>query len=684
MRKLGILTTSAVVSAGLATALAVTPAVAAPGDTCDALLFLDQDDSEVWFVDDDGTDAFDIGSAFDGHADPTLNEKPTWSPDGDQFAWSAYDGDSQEIHIADSDGGNRQDISDLDLAGDEPTDNHDPAFSAEGDQLAWSGHDGTTHQIFVANTDGTARTTISDVDSGTDPTGNDEPTWSAEGDKIAWVGHDGSTTQIYVSDVDGTNRVAISAVDLSGDEPTANEFPQFSPDGTQIAWMGSDGSTFQIYVANVNGTERYAISDVDLSGDEPFDNAWPRWAPDSDAITWSGDDGATDQIFVASTSLGGVDRTTISDVDSGTDPLSNWDPVFSPSGTRIAWSGMASGIRRLIVADADGTNRTIFTSANSGAEWPEWQPRRASISLSSTTTSDLQLGDTGQTVLTAESDCSVTDVEIDLDVPACWGFPGISTSAGSYDYSTWTIPVLDGSETLTLSGTVSEGPNCDSRARVTNTFPGGSSTSKWIGTKAECDTAPTPFTDLADASYGHAQVACIYNLSITNGVDPTTYGHSQLVSRQQMAAFLARLYRAMGGECDYSDTPFDDIAGLSYGQQDIACIYNINVTKGISATTYGPAMSVSRQQMGVFLARLYQAMGGECNGDWTVLEDVQSLSWGTTHINCIYRLGITKGTSPTTYSPEQLVTRLQMGVFLANLWGVVTEQGLNTADSGAT
>ena len=34
----------------------------------------------------------------------------------------------------------------------------------------------------------------------------------------------------------------------------------------------------------------------------------------------------------------------------------------------------------------------------------------------------------------------------------------------------------------------------------------------------------------------------------------------------------------------------------------------------VNATTYGPAMSVTRQQMGVFLARLYQAMGGECVG----------------------------------------------------------------------
>ena len=629
MRKLGVLTTSALLAAGLATALSASPAAAGPGDTCDAILFWDMDDKQVWLIDDDGSDAFDVGAAYDGHADPTNNQKPVWSPDGSQIAWSGDDGSGQEIH--------------------------------------------------VANTDGTGRIVISDVDSDPDPTNNLEPTWSPDGSQIAWTGSDGATTQIYVADADGTNRIAISDVDLEGDEPTANDFPQFSPDGSMIMWTGNDGSTNQVYVADTDGTERYAISDVDIFGAEPTDNEWARWAPDSDWITWSGNDGGGREIYVASTSTGGAVRTIISDVDSGTDPTDNWDPTFSPSGDRIAWAGVFSGHRRLIVADADGTNRTIFTSANSAAEWPEWQPRTSTVNLSSTTTADLELNDSGQTEITAQSDCSAGGVEIDIEEADCWGGALVNPSTGTWDGNTWTIPMLDGSETITFSGTVQNGPNCDGSADVTNTYPSlGSSSSHDFGVKADCDTTATPFEDLSEATYGQDEVACIYNLEITNGVNATTYGHNQVVTRQQMAAFLARMYRAVGGECDNSATPFTDIADLSYGQDDIACIYNLGVTQGVNATTYGPDMSVTRQQMGVFLARMYIAVGGLCDGSWTVLEDVQYLPWGSTHINCIYNLGITTGTSPTTYSPLNLVTRLQMGVFLARLWNVITDDGFNT------
>ena len=42
-------------------------------------------------------------------------------------------------------------------------------------------------------------------------------------------------------------------------------------------------------------------------------------------------------------------------------------------------------------------------------------------------------------------------------------------------------------------------------------------------------------------------------------------------------------------------------------------------------------------------------------------------------IACIYVLGITTGTSPTTYSPGADVTRAQMASFLARLYKATTE-----------
>ncbi len=56
-----------------------------------------------------------------------------------------------------------------------------------------------------------------------------------------------------------------------------------------------------------------------------------------------------------------------------------------------------------------------------------------------------------------------------------------------------------------------------------------------------CPGSSTPFADIA-TSFARAEIACIYALGVTQGTGPSTYGPGEFVTREQMAAFLARLY----------------------------------------------------------------------------------------------------------------------------------------------
>ena len=58
-----------------------------------------------------------------------------------------------------------------------------------------------------------------------------------------------------------------------------------------------------------------------------------------------------------------------------------------------------------------------------------------------------------------------------------------------------------------------------------------------------CPTDPTPFADVAATSFAFDDVACIYGLEITTGTSGTTYSPADDVTREQMASFLARLWR---------------------------------------------------------------------------------------------------------------------------------------------
>ncbi|MBT5138237.1 MAG: S-layer homology domain-containing protein, partial [Acidimicrobiaceae bacterium] len=102
-------------------------------------------------------------------------------------------------------------------------------------------------------------------------------------------------------------------------------------------------------------------------------------------------------------------------------------------------------------------------------------------------------------------------------------------------------------------------------------------------------------------------VPCIFGLGITTGTSATTYSPADFVTREQMASFLARMYRELTGEeCSGGAHPFTDMSATSFAKDDVPCIFGLGVTTGTSATTYSPADFVTREQMASFLARVWR------------------------------------------------------------------------------
>ena len=191
-----------------------------------------------------------------------------------------------------------------------------------------------------------------------------------------------------------------------------------------------------------------------------------------------------------------------------------------------------------------------------------------------------------------------------------------------------------------------------------------------------CDYSPTPFTDVPVTSFAFNDVACIYNLGITGGTGDTAYSPNWVVTRRQMASFLARLWRSSGGTCDLAPTPFTDLDPQSFAFNDIACIYHLGITGGTTTTTYSPLDEVTREQMAAFLARTWRNLGGTCDLTATPFSDLDPMPFSFDDVACIYHLGITTGTGPNAYSPESDVTREQMASFLARTWRSAAANGL--------
>ncbi len=102
-------------------------------------------------------------------------------------------------------------------------------------------------------------------------------------------------------------------------------------------------------------------------------------------------------------------------------------------------------------------------------------------------------------------------------------------------------------------------------------------------------------------------------LMITTGTSDTTYSPDNPVVRGHMALFLTRLYKAVtGSDAPAGTTPFTDIGDRPAGEQAaIGAIYALGVTTGTTDTTYSPHGNVTREQMASFVARMYRAIDAQ-------------------------------------------------------------------------
>ena len=99
-------------------------------------------------------------------------------------------------------------------------------------------------------------------------------------------------------------------------------------------------------------------------------------------------------------------------------------------------------------------------------------------------------------------------------------------------------------------------------------------------------------------------------LEITKGTSDTTYSPDAPVVRGHMALFLTRLYTSVtGSDAPAGDTPFTDIGDRPAEEQAaIGSLHALGVTTGTSDTTYSPHDNVTREQMASFVARMYRAI----------------------------------------------------------------------------
>ncbi|MDE0369880.1 MAG: DPP IV N-terminal domain-containing protein [bacterium] len=118
------------------------------------------------------------------------------------------------------------------------------------------------------------------------------------------------------------------------------------------------------------------------------------------------------------------------------------------------------------------------------------------------------------------------------------------------------------------------------------------------------------FTDVEPGDYGAAYILCMRALGLSVGTGGGRYGPDQVLNRGQMATFLVRLWHdVLGRQCPEGGSPFTDVSAGGTHSEDIECLYNLGVTAGVTPTTYGPQLPLRASQVTRFLLRVYRNAG---------------------------------------------------------------------------
>lgn len=167
------------------------------------------------------------------------------------------------------------------------------------------------------------------------------------------------------------------------------------------------------------------------------------------------------------------------------------------------------------------------------------------------------------------------------------------------------------------------------------------------------------FHDMSRFDYFYDAVKWAAENGIASGTGRYTFSPDAVCTRAQTVTFL---WRAAGSPMPrYRTCAFTDVDARDYYYNAVLWAVEQGITTGLTATTFGPDVTVSRGQVATFL---YRAASASKPNTFNPFTDVKTTAYNYDAILWAYDNRITTGTSDTTFSPDASCTRAQIVTFL--------------------
>lgn len=182
------------------------------------------------------------------------------------------------------------------------------------------------------------------------------------------------------------------------------------------------------------------------------------------------------------------------------------------------------------------------------------------------------------------------------------------------------------------------------------------------------------FADVPASGALADEVAKAVDYGLMGGYNATTFGYGDPMTRAQFAAVLVRM---MGWETATPQTPsYSDVPASMgwYGAIETAAAHDVADTGG----GFRPGDAITRGEMAEMLVRALGLKGAAERLAPTASDHYARIHGGTPfidlpgdrvgYITIAYRIGMTNGTSDTTFSPDNTATRAQAAAMLVRIY----------------
>jgi hypothetical protein len=181
------------------------------------------------------------------------------------------------------------------------------------------------------------------------------------------------------------------------------------------------------------------------------------------------------------------------------------------------------------------------------------------------------------------------------------------------------------------------------------------------------------FIDVPTSYWAWRYIESIYAAGITGGCGAgPIYCPAAPVSRAQMAVFLLRgIHGGSYTPPAATGTVFDDVPADYWAAAWIEQLADEGITGGCGNANYCPDLSITRDQMAIFLLRAkYGSTHIPPAASGAVFDDVPANYWAAGWVEQLAAEGITGGCGNGIYCPLAPVTRDQMAVFLQRIFNL--------------